>query len=1103
MESLDQNGSVGRTGAFPDGTVTFLLTDVEGSTGLWADRPDEMAIAVPRHYEILGGAITAHDGVRPVEQGEGDSVVGVFTSAVDGIRAAAAAQTALAEELPWLRVRMAVHTGEALVLDDGAYGGTSIIRCARLRACGHGGQVLVSDTTAALVADDLEVGIGLVDLGVAQLRDLARPERVWQLELAGRDSAFPPLRSLAAPPHNVPTALSSLVGRNRELTEIAALLDTNRLVTLAGSGGVGKTRLAQQAAADALERNPGGTWWIELASITTSAQAGERLAAAIGVGSSSPSEVTDLIARHLRDAGSTLVVMDNAEHLVDAVADLAKHLLAECRDLRVLVTSREPLGIGGELVWRVPSLASPPSGLTDPARLLEHDAAELFVERARQARPNLTLDATATAAIASICTRLDGIPLAIELAAARARNIPLDRLAAGLDDAFRLLTGGDRTATARQQTLLASIAWSVDLLDEADDAVFRRLAVFADAFTLEAVEVVTTDDRLVDRYDVLDVLGRLVDKSLVQFDDHTDRYRLLETVRQFGLDRLRHRGELADTRARHAYWCVEWAEVDPMQRLGTDPAELMAMVPDLVAALDWTTTEHPDLAVRICAGLRPLLALLGPSTCHALADWLMQLDRTTVTPEHWAAGVSAVAGRGFFLGRLELAELIPAALEAADPADTATTIYLRFIPMGLEMMSGKFAGAFEMHDEILAAQDEWGLSRMTGSIGLFAALFGRLDLARRYLAMADEVLARRSLPSTPDAAGYGHGGNLCLALLEGRLHDARTLAIWADPIPSEYAYPSVAWSVHVGVVTADPALVRRPAQWIDRFEPQGLHQLSVTYVRCMLALSDDTGDGELVGECAERLWLEIQKFKALHGGAAEVALVGFLAADRPDDVGAIVEVWTAVVAEAEGPQPLNEVILGKARALLARHEGRDADAIDAAHSQLDHAYRSGLVLHTIDALIHLAELAERRSDDVHAARLAGAATAERDHIGYRAPLIGHVIDVDGLNERLAAERPDAYAEGTRLDLDAAVELASRMRGERGRPTTGWESLTPTERLVAEHAATGATNAQIAEQLLISVPTVKTHLTRIFTKLGITNRTQLAIAASQPQLEGGP
>lgn len=534
----EQHGTVGNRTVLPEGTVTFLMTDVEQSTRLWSDRPVDMAAAISHHYAILADVIADHGGVRPLEQGEGDSVVAAFAGAREAVAAAAAAQRALTEGQPWLRVRMAVHSGEALRRGEDNYVGPAIIRCARIRSCAHGGQVLVSEATAALVVDALPDGAMLVDLGVVRLRDLDRPEHVWQLSAPGLEPKFPPVRSLDAPPHNVPMPLTSLVGRVRELAEVAELMADHRLVTLTGSGGAGKTRLAQRLAIDVVDRHPGGTWWVELADVSAAATVTERVLDVLGVGVSSgdgASAVTGL----LRAAGPALLVLDNAEHLVDPVADLAARLVEGCPDLDLLVTSREPLGISGEVVWRVPSLAVPPHDANVAvAELDEFDATRLFVERAREARPNLALDDEGAASVVAICTRLDGIPLAVELAAARTRTLPIGRLADGLDDAFRLLTGGARTALPRQQTLLASIAWSVDLLDQRDAVVLHRLAVFAASFTIDAAQVVAADGATVAPFEVLDSLAGLVDKSLVQLDEVSGRYRLLKTVRQWGLERL-------------------------------------------------------------------------------------------------------------------------------------------------------------------------------------------------------------------------------------------------------------------------------------------------------------------------------------------------------------------------------------------------------------------------------------------------------------------------------------------------------------------------------------------------------------------------------------
>ena len=646
----------------PAGTVTFLLTDVEGSSRLWEERPDEMGAAIARHYDAIEETVTSHHGVRPIEQGEGDSVVAAFARAGDAVRAAVAAQHRLAERIPWLRVRMAVHTGEAQQRDEGNYVGRAIIRCARLRECAHGGQIVLSSSSAALVADD-PGDLELVDLGIVRLRDLSRSERVWQVVATGLRAEFPALRSLDVAPHNLPTPLTSFVGREAELAAVTALLREDRLVTLTGSGGCGKTRLALHAAADMVDAHPGGTWWVDLAPLTIADGLSEHVAAAVGA-TTGGADPTAIVVRHLHEAGPTLLVVDNAEHLLDAVASLLAAVLVGCPNVRVLVTSREPLGVGGEVVWRVPSLRVPALGeAIAPDRLDAYEAARLFLDRARRVRHNLVVDDDAAAHVVAVCARLDGIPLALELAAARVRTVPLDRLARGLADAFRLLTGGARTALPRQQTLLASIMWSVDLLDDTERVVLRRLAVFRGPFPLEAAEVVTADEQIVTTYAVLDVISRLVDKSLVMLDDDTGRYRLLETIRQFSIDRLRDAGELAATFERHASWYAEWCESLGRGEHDFDIGPSHPLLTDAFAALDWAYDSSPTHAYRISRGLAGVRAILGRyADFDRQYAWVAGRDGSD-DPAGWAAAVAGLSYFSAILGRLDFAHLA----ERADP----------------------------------------------------------------------------------------------------------------------------------------------------------------------------------------------------------------------------------------------------------------------------------------------------------------------------------------------------------------------------------------------------------------------------------------------------
>ena len=628
----------------PTGTVTFLLSDVEGSTRRWEEAPEAMSVAIPRHYELLDEAIVRHGGVRPVEQGEGDSVVGAFSRASDAVAAAVAAQHAFVSE-PWpegaeLRVRMAVHTGEAQLRDHGYYLGQALNRGARIRAAGHGGQVLVSATTAALVADRLPPRVTLADLGLHRLKDLGRSERIWQLTHPDLPSTFPPLRSLDVFRHNLPIQLTPLIGRENEIVDVGSRLAGERLVTLTGSAGVGKTRLALAVAAEALDQYPGGVWWLELAALADPNAVGRTALAALGSRETAGTPVAHQLAVELGDQPS-LLVLDNCEHLLAACAELVSALLLANPSVSVLTSSREALGVTGEITWRVPSMRCPsPDAAVDVPALSQYDAVVLFVERARRARPSFAVNDANAPAVAEICYRLDGIPLAVELAAARCRQMSPERIASELDDRFRLLTGGARTVMARQQTLAASVDWSHDRLDEAERMAFRRLGVFAGPFPLEAAEAVVAAEGDLDPAEVFDLISRLVDKSLVVADEgpHGEpRYRLLETLRAYALDRGRTAGELATLRNAHAAWWADWLE--PRGAMPSDDIleEMEAFHANLVAALDWGADE-PALGLRLLRGVAIAWEDLGRAgDAMAAADRLLTDDNAQRYGAEWLA----------------------------------------------------------------------------------------------------------------------------------------------------------------------------------------------------------------------------------------------------------------------------------------------------------------------------------------------------------------------------------------------------------------------------------------------------------------------------------
>jgi predicted ATPase/class 3 adenylate cyclase/tetratricopeptide (TPR) repeat protein len=528
-------------------TLTFLFTDIEGSTALLARLEDDgYARVLAGHHALIRSALAAHDG-REVDT-QGDAFFAVFSSPRGCVAAVLAMQRAI-QDHAWpggeqVRVRMGIHCGEAARTATGLVG-LEVHRAARVAAVAHGGQVLVSEAAAVLVRDWLPPGVSLADLGVHRLKDLGRPERIFQLHAPGLQAGFPPLRSLGNPalPNNLPAQLSAFVGRGREVAEVRALVESSRLVTLTGAGGCGKTRLGLQVAAELLDGSGDGVWLAELAAVTDQDAVAPAISQALrlAVNPGRPALEALLDALEPQDV---LIVVDNCEHLIGGCAKIAEAIVRRCPRVHLLATSREPLGIGGETIYRVPSLSLPGPGEADPPAPGSSDAVALFADRARAQGVALSVDEQAGPLVVSICRRLDGMPLAIELAAARLRSMSLAELHDRLDQRFRLLTGGSRTALERQQTLRATVGWSYSLLTGAERLLLARLSVFVGGFGLDAAEAVGGFGDL-DVLDVADLLGSLVDKSLVVAEPAGAilRYRLLETIRLFAAERLAEAGE--------------------------------------------------------------------------------------------------------------------------------------------------------------------------------------------------------------------------------------------------------------------------------------------------------------------------------------------------------------------------------------------------------------------------------------------------------------------------------------------------------------------------------------------------------------------------------
>ena len=576
--------------------LTFLLTDVEGSTAIWERAPEEMRAALARHDEIIRGAVGRLGGEHKPARGEGDSHFAVFRSPADAVNCATQIQRALAAET-WpegaeLSVRIGIHSGSAETR-GGDYYGATVNRAARLRAIAHGGQTVMSAQVANRARPLADPDAELRDRGDHRLRDLEEPLRVFELVHAGLRRDFPPLKSLDGRRHNLPIQLTSFIGRDDEIAMVTKLLaEGGRLVTIAGSGGIGKTRLSLQIASELIDEYPDGVWLVELANITDPIRVPQEINAALGV-TSENDPLDDLVA--FLSSRSALILLDNCEQVVAGAARVVDGLVPECPGVVVLATSREPLGVPGEKILRLAGMPTPDD---EHDRLSElSPAVQLFAERAQTVEHGFVLADDNRAAVVRICRRLDGLPLAIELAAARVRVLSPHQIDERLEDRFGLLTGGPRTRDARQQTMRAAIDWSHDLLSPDETALFRRLSVFAGGCTLDAVEAVCARPPVA-RSAVIDVLGGLVDKSLVVAEPAKDerRYRMLESIRLYAVERLAAAGELAGMKDAHLLWVTARTAVPPavgQDRAAASVAVFREEADNVRSALDHAVKTDP------------------------------------------------------------------------------------------------------------------------------------------------------------------------------------------------------------------------------------------------------------------------------------------------------------------------------------------------------------------------------------------------------------------------------------------------------------------------------------------------------------------------------
>ena len=1075
-----------------------------------------------RHDEIVEAAIAMHGGVAPAER-ETKGAPAVFIRASDALAAALDIQIAFHVEA-WSPetaspLRIALHAGEAELSNDGSYFGQAPDRCAGLRAIAHGGQVIVSKAAHDLAIERLPEGADLVDLGTHRLRDLGSPEHVFGLRHRDLRRDFPPLRSLDTLPNNLPTGLTSFVGRRDELTKVDELLSSARLVTLIGAGGCGKTRIALQAAAEALEHKPDGVWWVELSRLNDATLLPATLIGGIGLREVPGWTPVAALVEHFRSR-SALLIFDNCEHLLDGCSALVETLLGACPSLTILATSRSSLRVPGETSWRVPSMSLPAKPRREPMESLRRwDSTRLFIDRALQVRQSFAVTLSEAPAVAQICDDLDGIPLAIELAAARVRVLAPEQIARGLGDRFRLLTRGSRSPLPRHQTLEASLDWSHELLSDGERILLRRLSVFVGSWTLDAAEAVCSPGAM-DRYGVLDLLDGLVDKSLVTTEGHARevRYGLLKTVRQYATARLAEAGELKGVRDRHlAYYVMlaEGAQPKVLRAVREDPVllSLADEVPNLRAAMEWAAENDPGAALRLAAALNPFWLFTGRYG-EGEAAYARALDAPGQEPTPLRALVLAArANLGAYGGLyVEAPGWAQEALDISEACGDPRVQARAYDTLGLVVGAFDPASGMPLIERSVElarqAGDDWCLADSLQILAWTLIFQDKFDVARPVL---DEAYA------TADRLGYRWRAawywlSLArVAKLQGRLDESQQLLDRmiaasdevSDPVTRAVAAAGLAWiALERGQAEVARALISGPLAHVTEtgggmamgFSNQVMARAELfvgdlSAARRHLQLAMDADSVGLAYFLPEHLAL-MATVERIEGNLAA-------ARDRAEE--------SLEVARRVGSGWM-QAFADRALARIAFANGEPGEAERCTHEALGHLLAKDLRLGIPDCIELLAAVAAAQDSFEEAARLLGAASAGRRRLGIvRFP--PEPAFWAGFEETARSALGEdafqaAFAAGAALDMDEAVAYARRARGERKRPSTGWESLTPTEREVVRHVATGSTNRQIGERMFISPGTVKIHISHTFAKLGISSRTQLAAEATRRGVAAG-
>jgi predicted ATPase/class 3 adenylate cyclase/DNA-binding CsgD family transcriptional regulator len=1090
--AMDRPTSAEIVAGLPQGTVTFLFTDLEGSTQLWDQDPEAARLALAQHDGIIEALVTNHSGVVVRPRGEGDSRFAVFRSASSGVAAAYAIQKAFVAEL-WptptpLRVRIALHTGEASVR-EGDYYGQAVNRCARLRSIAHGGQTLLSRVTADIVRGQLPDHVELLDLGMHRLKDLSAAEQVFQLAHPTLLSDFPPLRSLSTHLHNLPVQLSSFVGREREVGHITDLLESHRHVTLTGTGGVGKTRLAVRVAAELVGDYSDGVWLVDLAPLSDPGLVPQAAADVLGIREQPDRSLAEKLTEHLRSK-QLVLVLDNCEHVIEPCAELVEKLLRACPGIRILATSRERLAISGETVWRVPSLETPRTAEPSYEEIAACEAIRLFADRAQAIDARFQLTPSNAAAVTEICERLDGIPLALELAAAWVHVLSPTQLATRLSDCLRLLAPSRRTGPSRQQTLSATIQWSYDLLSLLERRLLARLSVFAGRFSLEAVEGVCSGDGI-SVSEVFRLLNRLVDQSLVVAEPaqgDSVRHRLLETIRQYARERLNDECDGRAIFVRHAGFYLAFAEQADAELRGPHQRDWLERIDsehdNMRAALRWFgSTEQSENRLRLAIALTRFWRTRGYLTEGR--GWLSAaLSRCrNAAPDKRAHALNCLGNLATEQADWDTAESYRSESlrlfrELDDKVGIATVLNgLAFITRH----RGDRIRAKLMYEEMLS------IARQLDSTGLIAQ--GLTNMAQVDIELGE--ISRASKESEESIALHRQLGSR-----EGLAYSLQRLA-------------RIAW--HQGDYVA---LRARSEEALNIFRELG-HKMGVAWILMYLgAGACETCDFPQARALLDESLALARELEADQRIAQTLEWLGAISFAEGDSSAAHnhLESGLAYARHIGGPPQIVHLTGRLAQVALAQRDARRACAL------LDESFR--LLAEVTDRtcfprpLERAAEVIAALGQPLRAARLFGAADSLRQSLS--APLAP--VDKKHYSHAVATARAAAgraafereWSAGALMTIDQAVahgretleglesqstHILKKPPIERDHPDV-LAPLTTREREVAELLVHGSTNREIATSLCIAPSTVQRHVANILTKLGIRSRTEVAVWAIQ-------